>query len=211
MGRYLVPILAEKGYKVDVVSLDTVESDNPNVNYITANATDIEYITELLKNGYEAVVDFMIYNTERFRERYEIFLKNTKHYIYLSTYRVYANEEVPITEKSPRLIDASDDKDLLESEDYCMVKARGEDILRNSEYKNWTIIRPAITYSTYRNQLVTIEATDYLPRVFAGKTIILPEGAMDVQATMSWAGDVRPILNWFCRSSPTHLTLLFPR
>lgn len=195
MGRYLVPMLAEKGYYVDVVALDTMESDNPNINYRAADASDDAFITELMKNGYEAVVDFMIYyNIDDFKKRYKIFLDNTKHYIYLSTYRIYANEEVPITENSPRLLDASDDKELLASADYCIYKAQGEDVLKASGYNNWTIIRPAITYSTYRNQLVTIEAYDFLPRVFEGKTIILPEGAMDVQATMSWAGDVAKMI-----------------
>ena len=40
MGKYLVPRLAEKGYLVDVYSLDKAESDNPNVRYFQRNCTD---------------------------------------------------------------------------------------------------------------------------------------------------------------------------
>ena len=32
MGVYLIPELLNKGYKVDVVSLDDVKSENPNLS-----------------------------------------------------------------------------------------------------------------------------------------------------------------------------------
>ncbi|HHX53445.1 MAG TPA: epimerase, partial [Clostridiales bacterium] len=99
MGVYLVPILSDMGYKVDVVSLDGGESSNPNIKYIKAeNAKEPAYIAELLKNDYDGIVDFLIYGTEDFKGKYRRLLENTGHYIYLSSYRVYANEEHPIKE-----------------------------------------------------------------------------------------------------------------
>ena len=79
---------------------------------------------------------------------------------------------------------------LRNSEDYSIYKARGENIIRSLPHKNWTMIRPAITYSLMRYQLVTLEAPDTVGRAFAGKPVVLPEPARNVQATMSWAGDV---------------------
>ena len=79
---------------------------------------------------------------------------------------------------------------LRNSDDYSVYKARGENILRALPNRNWTIVRPAITYSYLRNQLVTLEAPDTVGRAFAGKAVVLPEQARDVQATMSWGGDV---------------------
>ena len=194
MGVYLVPKLVERGYAVDVVSLDEIESQNPNLRYITGNAMDVEYVSELLKNGYDGIVDFMIYNQDKFEERHQMFLDNTSHYIYLSTYRVYANEEHPVKESSPRLLDASKDKDFLATDDYGLYKAKGENVLINSKYTNWTAIRPAITYSKRRFQLTILEAPYVVGRTLHGKKLVLPKQAKDVQATMSWAGDVAEMI-----------------
>lgn len=194
MGVYLVPKLVERGYAVDVLSLDDVTSDNPLLTYIKGDGMDVAYVGELLKKGYDGIVDFMIYNGDKFEERYRMFLDNTDHYIYLSSYRIYANEEHPIKETSPRLLDASDDKAFLATDDYALYKARGEDVLLASEYKNWTAIRPAITYSKRRFQLVTLEAHHVVYRTLHGKKLVLPEAAKDVQATMSWAGDVAEMI-----------------
>ena len=65
-----------------------------------------------------------------------------------------------------------------------------ENILRALPRKNWTIIRPAITYSLMRYQLVTLEAPNTVGRAFAGKPVPLPEQARGIQATMTWGGDV---------------------
>ena len=73
-------------------------------------------------------------------------------------------------------------------------KARGENILRSRERKNWTVVRPSITYSLLRYQLVTLEASDTVGRALAGKKTVLPEPARHVQGTMSWAGDVALML-----------------
>ena len=63
-------------------------------------------------------------------------------------------------------------------------------MLKASGYRNWSIIRPAITYSKNRFQLVTLEADTVVYRMLTGKTLVLPKEAMDKQATMSWAGDL---------------------
>lgn len=196
MGVYLVPELLRLGYEVDVLSLDEKHSDDPRIRYFKSNAKDAEYIDKLLDNGYAAVVDFMIYPT---KEEYEAFipmyLKKTEHYIFLSTYRVYANEEHPVKETSPRLFDVSKDQTLLTSGDYCIYKAEAEEFLKNSGYSNWTVIRPAITYSKRRFQLITMEMNLVVRRMAEGKALVLPEPAMDTEATMSWAGDVAKMIS----------------
>ena len=194
MGVYLVPKLIERGYAVDVASLDTIESTTPNLRYFTGDCFDVDYVSELLKNGYDGIVDFMIYNQDKFEERHKMFLDNTSHYIYLSTYRIYANEEHPIKETSPRLLDVSKDEAFLATDDYALYKAKGENVLLASNYNNWTAIRPAITYSKRRFQLVILEAPYVVGRTLHGKKLVLPKQAKDVQATMSWAGDVAEMI-----------------
>lgn len=196
MGVYLVPELLALGYSVDVISEDDCVSDNPNLTYTKTDAKNLETIGEILKKDYDAVVDFMVYKT---KEEYEAFLplylSNTAHYIFLSTYRVYADEEHPIRETSPRIYDVTKSRELLESGDYCIYKAEAEDYLKNSSFSNWTIIRPAITYSKRRFQLVTLECNIVIKRMLEGKAILLPEGAMQKHATMSWAGDVGKMIS----------------
>ena len=194
MGVYLVPELVKRGYAVDVLSLDEVKSDHPNLRYFVGDAKDRETVAGYLRQGYDGVVDFMIYRKDRFAEWYPMLLESTDHYIYLSSYRVYANEEHPITETSPRLLDVSEDAALLASEDYSIYKAQGEEMLKASDFQNWTIIRPAITYSSRRFQLVTLEMPNTVGRAMVGKRVVLPKTARDVQATMTWAGDVAQMI-----------------
>lgn len=195
MGVYLVPELLELGYQVDVLSFDDIVSYHDNLKYIKANAKNYDVIAEQLKNDYDAVVDFMIYYTKEEYERFlPLYLNNTRHYIFLSTYRVYANEEHPVKETSPRILDIATDEKLLSSGDYCIYKAQAEDYLKKSQFSNYTIIRPAITYSKRRFQLVTMEYDLVIRRMLEKKTLILPEKAMNIQATMTWAGDVAKMI-----------------
>jgi len=190
MGQYLVPYLCEKGYQVTAVSLDNEIPYNNQVTCIKGDAKDVSFLTSLLSQNFDGVVDFMIYGKQDFPDYYRYFLDHTGHYIFLSSCRVYANEEWPIKETSPRLLDVSTDAALLASNDYCIHKAKSEDLLRASEYANWTIVRPATTFSRMRFQLVTLEAANNVGRALRGKKVVLPEQAKDVPATLCWAGDV---------------------
>ncbi|MBQ8759667.1 MAG: epimerase [Clostridia bacterium] len=191
IGRHTVKELLKMGYKVDVLSFDDVKSDNPNLNYFKGQGLDIGFMKDILKNGkYDGIIDYLIYETPKFADRFQMLLDNTDHYIYLSSYRIYADDNV-ITENSPRLLDVSDDKEFMtyKTEDYALYKARGENILNASKYNNFTIVRPSITYSEYRYQLVTLEANTLIPRTLAGKKILLPEQARNVQGTLTCAED----------------------
>ena len=194
MGQYLVPKLAERDYLVDAVALDECPFKHPNVNVIAGNALDHNFRAELLKNNYDAIVDFMIYTTQNLLSYLPGIIPATGHYIYLSSYRIYDGCEVPVKETSPRLLDNSPDVLLRNSDDYSIYKARGENIVRTFTDNNWTIIRPAITYSRMRYQLVTLEAMATVSRAKLGKTVVLPETAKDIQATMSWAGDIAEMI-----------------
>ena len=198
MGVYLIPKLRARGYEVTCVSLDDVKSDDSGLTYIKGNAKDDEMRAKLLEPGWDCVVDFMLYHTDEFRRIYKDFLEKTEQYVYLSTYRIYADEEHPIRESSPRLLDVSKDEEFMNSDDYALYKARGEDMLKASGYDNWTIIRPAITYSKRRFQLVTLEADLVVARAMKGKKLVLPEAALEVQSTMSWAGDVAEMIARLC-------------
>ena len=191
LGSYLTPELLKMGYRVHVVSLDTLQSDDPNLTFEQADVKDNAWLSEALKVRYDAVVDFMIYSTAEFQERCKLLLDAAPHYVFLSSYRVYADAKGIITEDSPRLLDTlQDDPKYLATDDYALAKARQEDILHASGQNNFTILRPAPTFSSRKYQLITMEANSFINRALEHKTVVLPEPAMHKQATMNWSGDV---------------------
>jgi len=194
MGRYLVPCLADLGYAVTGVSLDEEKPYNENVTCIKGNAMDKAFVAQLLEQRYDGIVNFMDYGDQPFADWYKLFLDNTDHYIFLSSCRVYADEEVPVRETSPRLLDVSTDAELLASNDYCIHKAKAEDLLWSTDYNNFTIVRPATTFSQMRFQLTTLEATNTVGRAMKGKKVVLPMQAKDKPATLCWGGDVAKMI-----------------
>jgi nucleoside-diphosphate-sugar epimerase len=191
MGVYLVPELLDKGHEVHVTSRSKRPSLDPGLLYIHGNAQDIRFLSGLLNSGnYDCIIDFMSYSTESFRQRIGLFLGGTGQYIYLSSYRVFADNGMDaITENSPRLLETCKDKKYLRTDEYALAKARQENMLRESEYRNWTIVRPTITYSKNRFQLCTLEANTVIFRALHKAPVVLPDVMLNKQTTMTWAGD----------------------
>jgi len=198
MGLYLVPELIQKGYQVDVVALDTPENNCENLCYIKADAHDIIFLKKLLTRKYDAIIDFLYHNSKEYETNYSLFLENTEQYIYLSSYRVYAGDTKPLNEYSKRLTDIPEivaDKTFMKTDDYALMKIRTEDILLNSKYRNYTILRPAITFSKNKFQLMSLEADYVLRRAYQHKAVVLPREAMEKECCMTWAGDVAKMLS----------------
>ena len=195
LGSYLTPELLKMGYKVHVVSLENLTSDNPNLTYEQANVKDDAWLAEALKGNYDCVVDFMIYATKEFAPRAKLLMNSTTHYVFLSSYRVYAETEGPIVEDSPRLLETlKDDPDFLATDDYALAKARQEDIIHATGCKNFTILRPAPTFSSLKYQLISMEANSFINRALENRVVVLPEPPMHKQATMNWSGDVAKMI-----------------
>ncbi|MBE6600611.1 MAG: epimerase [Ruminococcaceae bacterium] len=194
MGRYLVPELTKMGYEVATVALDDAVPSWEGVTHFKGDAFDKGFLEPLVKKGFGAIIDFMNYRRVDFADYYKLFLDNTEHYIFLSSCRIYADEEWPIKETSPRLLEASHDEVLKASHDYCIYKAQQEDLLSSSPYQNWTVVRPATTFSTMRLQLVTLEFANCVGRALQGKKVVLPVQAKDKPATLSWGGDVAKMI-----------------
>ena len=108
----------------------------------------------------------------------------------MSSARVYANSELPIKENSLRLLDVSKDIDFLNTDEYSLTKARQENVLHSSEYQNWTIIRPYITYSENRLQLGTLEKEEWLYRALHGRTIVFSRDIASKITTLTYGLEV---------------------
>lgn len=189
MGTPLVQLLG-KDNRVTVTSRSKKQSEG-NITYIQGNAKDDVFIKDLLRNNYEAIIDFMVYGTEQFKERLGLFLDSCKQYFYFSSSRVYADSNGQlITEDSPRLLDICTDEEYLKTDEYALAKAREEDLLRNSGRNNWTIIRPYITYNAYRLQLGVYEKENWLYRSLKGHTIVLPKDIANSITSLTYGLDV---------------------
>lgn len=190
MGIDLVEMLAQRGEAVTVTSRSARKSEYSHVKYVQGDARDTDFLRGLLHDRYDAVVDFMVYSTEEFKERLGLLLDAAGQYVFLSSSRVYADSKEPITEDSPRLLDVTTDEKYLKTDEYALAKARQEDLLRKSGRTNWTVIRPYITYSSQRLQLGVYEKELWLYRALEGRTIIFPKDIAEAYTTMTLGKDV---------------------
>ena len=191
IGVDLVQILADRGSEVHVTSRQERKSKHRNIIYIKGNAQNKKFLDSLLITKYDAIVDFMSYDTDTFAERVGSLLDHTKQYVYLSSSRVYADIEGKlITEESDRLLDTINDKEYLSTDEYALTKARQEDILKTSGKTNWTIVRPYITYSNIRLQLGIFEKELWLYRALKGRTIVFGEDVAAKYTTLTLGRNV---------------------
>ncbi len=196
IGSYLAPLLESLGWDVDVTTRSARNHSGRHMKFIQGNAKDDDFLIPLLSKGYDVIVDFMVYKTNEFQRRIKSLLDSRAHYIFLSSYRVYGdNQGAPIHEGSPRLLETIHDEEYLSTDEYGLAKARQEDLLTTSKHENWTIIRPAITYSKERFQLGTMEAHEFLRRAIDHKMIVFPREMLSKRTTMTWAGDVATMVS----------------
>ena len=194
MASHMVPYLAELGYEIDVFTLLDTVSDKPNVKYYKMDAKDPATRRQYLANNYDCIVDYLQYSSLEAPFVLPEMLDHTGQYIFTSTGRIYDNLERPVRETSPRLLDSCKDPLLVNSDDYCIKKARCENVIFASARKNWTIIRPSTIFGFMRYQLVTLEAANTVGRAFAGKKVVLPIQAKDKPASLTWAGDAGKLI-----------------
>lgn len=191
LGRYTAKELLNKGCAVDVICLEDYTSNNPNLCYYQAKA-DLNYLTEFLKDKYyDGIVNFIhYYVSEMYKPVHKLLTSKTDQLIFLSSYRVYAESKQPLTEEAPFLADVVEDEEFLKSEDYAVPKAKCEKFIReDSGTKNWTVVRPVISFSDKRFDLVTVSGHEIIDAARSGKTVILPEAAKNLTAGLDWAGN----------------------
>ena len=191
LGTHTARELLRLGHKVDILCLEDRVSNRENLTYYKGYAT-VENLQELFVNKhYDGIVNFVHYvDIDAYRPIHKLLMANTDHLIFLSSYRVYADEQHPVTETAPQLLDTSEDTAFLEREDYALAKARGERFLRTeSAGEHWTIVRPVISFSWRRFDLVTLSGNYPVECAKTGRPILLPESAKHLHAGLDWAGN----------------------
>lgn len=190
MGVPLRNYLSMKKHYVFVTSRKQRKSENEYVHYLLGDAKEQSFLAEILKERFDVIVDFMHYTKEEFDSRKELILKATDHYFFLSSSRVYASSKSLLDESSNRLLDVVDDMEYLATDEYALSKARCEDALIRSGYKNYTILRPYITYNTDRIQLGMFEKNVWLSRALRGKSIVFAKDIAQRKTTLTYGDDV---------------------
>ena len=192
LGGAVYPELLLRGWAVDVVSLEDFQSVMPQLRFIRADANRATLERLLAETPhYAAIVDFLhIADPEEQRRRIDLCLAHTDQFVFLSSSRAYSDAGGLVTEQTPLWLDATDDADFLAHDVYAIPKCRGERHLRGLAARNWTIVRPQISFSHYRLDLVSVGAYAILARGRAGKPIPLPVEVRDKLAGISWAGNV---------------------
>lgn len=190
MGSHLTSILSKRG-NICCVTSRSRRSNTDSIIYKHGNAHDSNFLNKVLKERkWDCIVDFMYYKTEEFKKKYIAFLQNAEQYIYISSCRVYANSENKITEDYPRILDTCGDNEFLSTDEYCLAKAKQENILRESNLKNWLIIRPYVTYAENTFQLSPIRKEFWLRRALRGQTIIFSKDLASKMTTFTYGKDV---------------------
>lgn len=190
MGTPLVNILSNDNSKEVYVTSRSKRDDFKNIHYLVGNAKEDIFLDELLKNKWDVIIDFMIYNSNEFSSKIDKLLTNCNQYFFLSSSRCYADSKDLITESSDRLIDVCKDEEYINLDEYGYAKGREENILMNSKYNNYTIIRPYITYNTYRLQLGVYEKDSWLQRALRGKSIVFPKDIASHYTSLTYGEDV---------------------
>lgn len=188
IGSFLVDYLADTENEVFVTSRRD-RKDYKNIHYLKGNAHDQTFILPILEKRWDAIVDFMVYDSEEFAKALPALCEATNQYVFLSSARVFADSAI-IDEKSPKLIDVIDDRDYLSSNDYAIRKCREERIIVDSGYNNCTIIRPYITFSEKRLQLGILEKEKWLYRALDRRAIVIYGDFLDRMTTLTFGKDV---------------------
>lgn len=186
MGQFLVELFQKRNDIMCFVTSRKQREDGPNIKYLQGNAHDEDFLNMALTlYHWDAIVDFMLYEHTEFMEKIENLLSSTSQYVYVSSARVYADSDDLISEDFPRLLDVCTDKEYLKTNEYALAKARQENVLMCSNYKNWTIIRPSKTYGKNRIQLGSQEKEDWLYDALHGRSIVVPHDILNKYVTFS--------------------------
>lgn len=191
LGRYTAQNLRKLGCSVDIICLEDNTSSDKGLRFYKASA-DLEFLKAFLKDKhYDGIVNFMHYSDpEAYKPVHMLLSENTGHLIFLSSYRVYADLEHPVKETSPTLYDTSDDEELLKNDNYAIPKSKAEYFIKNeSGTKNWTIVRPVISFSDRRLDVVTVSGRRIIESAKNKLPVLLPEKAKNLTAGLDWAGN----------------------
>ena len=191
MGMYTAWELLQKGVAVEIICMEDHVSDHELLTFYKERV-DAAFLESFLQDKhYDGIVNFIHYQyVEDYPPVHKLLTEHTDHLIVLSSYRVYADEQHPVTESAPMLLDISTDRKFVETEKYAISKAKLEKYLYSECLgQNWTVVRPVISFSQRRFDLITYTGHSLFEMTARGEEILLPIEAKALIAGFDWAGN----------------------
>ena len=189
MGSELVKMLAADGSN-RVVAVSRHPGDVEGVRYVIGNAFDVKFLRGLLEEHYDVIVDFMWYDDKTIAAVLPLFLDNCGQYFFMSSAAVCAPSNSPINEETTRYLDVLSNGGLGHYNDYHLLKARAEDVVRHAPGCNWTVVRPHVTFGPRNLPLVLWNIEVWLKRMEIGMPIALPVDVLNKKTTFTPAAHV---------------------
>jgi nucleoside-diphosphate-sugar epimerase len=192
LGTKTAEELLRLGAWVEILCPEEKVSHHERLLFHQGMGTEETLSALFAKKHYDGIVNFIHYKeVEDYKKIHPLLMANTDHLIFLSSYRVYADLQHPITEDAPQLLDViKDDPRFLEQETYALAKARAERFLADNPYpKNWTVVRPVISFSSLRFDLILTSNHELLDAAREKRTLTLPLQAKHLTAGFDWAGN----------------------
>lgn len=189
LGTYVSEELLRLGAIVEVICPEEKTSASKRLIFHQSLATGALLKDLFSKRHYDGIVNFIhASEVEDYKKIHPLLIENTDHLIFLSSYRVYADEQHPITENAPRLLDVIKDTNFLENEKYAIPKAKCEDYLREERAgEPWTIVRPVISFSDRRLDLLMYSEDSVVRAAKEGRELLLPRLVKNYAAGLDWA------------------------
>ena len=191
LGTYTAEELLRLGAYVDVICPEEKASTHERLHFIRGLGTEELLRALFAETRYDGIVNFIHYtDPEEYKKIHPLLMENTDHLIFLSSYRVYADLQHPITESAPRLHEVITDLDLLENDTYAVRKCLCEDWLWNEHKRDrFTIVRPVISFSHRRFDLLMNGGRQILDCAEQGEPLLLPLSLREHGAGIDWAGN----------------------
>lgn len=196
IGTAVAEELLKKGCCVDIMCLENHVSDNENLRYIKTAVT-AEYLRGFLVDKYyDAVMNLIHFpDPEDYLAMHKVIAPKTGHEIVVSSIRALGDAQHPITSSAPTLLDLYErgdfpDEEFIKRDTYSMSKGVIERYFKfATRYKNWTIIRPMITTSDKRLDIVQYTFDEPVSWARENKTMYIPNIVRDNYAGVEWAGN----------------------
>ena len=193
LGAYTAEELLRMNCQVDVICLEDNQPAREGLCFYQGRAT-LDYLAAFLKERhYDGIINYLHYpNAEDYKTVYRLLSASAERVVFLSSYRIYADQAHPITENAPILYDVLQgvDEGFLQKEKYAVSKSEGEKFLREEcGSGRWIIVRPVISFSRHRFDLVTRSGHEIPEAVRQGKRLSLPNICRDRTAGLDWAGN----------------------
>ncbi len=201
IGTAVAEELLKMGCYVDIICLENIKSNDEKLRYITTNV-NAEYLRGFLTDKYyDSILNLIHYPApEDYLEMHKVIAPKTAHEIVVSSIRAIGDAQHPITASAPTLLDLYErgeftDEEYVKNDEYSITKAEIERYFNfATRNKNWTIVRPMITTSDKRFDIVQYTYDEPVKYAREGKTMYIASHVKDNYAGVEWAGNSAKII-----------------